>query len=567
MRIFLISVFLYLCNMQGILSQNTTYADFFLTDSLLQLRGEAYIAIPNSRLKAIREIPDKLIRDKITDSMTYFYINRESFIQLKESGLEYLYIVPPSLAATVQMAETVQEVLNGSGYPTYQQYLAIMDSFKNRYPTLCRIDTVGVSIGDRLILSARLNSGNYVKGEKPVLMYSSTIHGDEPFGYVAMILLIDELLKGYELNNNYSDLLKEAIVIINPLANPDGAYYMNDSTIYGSLRQNLNFEDLNRSFPEWTKSENPVLFNWQPENSAMDAYLKKYRPSLSANFHGGAEVVNYPWDAISAKHPDDKWFKYISKEFADTAKKIDPNYMSEFPDGITNGFEWYQVEGGRMDYVNNYLDGREVTIELSNEKIPPGNELYSRWLIIKGSLFNYLRQGLFGIWGTTTDSITGVPVRSQVQIPGYDKNTSIIYSEKETGKFYRYLYEGTYDLNLYSESYVGRDIQSVVVRNLTRTVLSMQMIPLSFLLEDQDILILPNPFINKFFLLFNSELPQDCQLLIYNQKGILIYSKVFISTTGNNFTEIELFDYEAGIYIVKLSVGNKILISKVIKAE
>ena len=562
MRIFLISVFL--CLINGILfSQNNS----FLTDSLLRIRGEAYIAIPNSRLKAIRKIPDKLIRDKITDSMTYFYINRESFIQLKESGLEFLYIIPPSLAATVQMAETVQEVLNGSGYPSYQQYLTIMDSFENRYPTLCKIDTVGVSLGGRLILSARLNSGNFIKGEKPVLMYSSTIHGDEPFGYVAMLLLIDEILKAYELNNNYSDLLNEAIIIINPLANPDGTYYTNDSTIYGALRENLNFKDLNRSFPEWTKSENPTLFNWQPENFAMDAYLRKYQPSLSANFHGGAEVVNYPWDAIPERHPDDKWFKYISKEFADTAKKYDPTYMSEFPDGITNGFAWYQVEGGRMDYVNHYLDGREVTIELSNEKIPPSGELYSRWLVIQSSLINYLRQGLYGIWGTTTDSITGVPVKTQVQIPGYDKNTSIIYSEKETGKFYRYLYEGTYDLNLFSESYIGKFIPGVIVRNLTRTVLSMEMKPLSFLLENQDILILPNPFINKFSLLFHSDLPQDCQLMIYSREGILIYSKVLISTNGTNLIEIELQGYRAGMYIVKLKVGNKIFISKALKAE
>ena len=39
--------------------------------------------------------------------------------------------------------------------------------------------------------------------------------------------------------------------------------------------------------------------------------------SLSANFHGGAEVVNYPWDTIGDNHPSHDYVVSISKKYAE----------------------------------------------------------------------------------------------------------------------------------------------------------------------------------------------------------------------------------------------------------
>src|SRR3990172_7150560 len=89
----------------------------FLTDSILKARGEAYIAIPHTRLKGFRQLPGKLILDKYTDSLSFFYLNRLSYLQLKETGIEFYYVIPPSLAGPVYMARSVAEVLDGSGYP------------------------------------------------------------------------------------------------------------------------------------------------------------------------------------------------------------------------------------------------------------------------------------------------------------------------------------------------------------------------------------------------------------------------------------------------------------------
>jgi len=551
-----------------VLSQiNVVQKDEILTDSLLRIRGEAYISIPLTGIKKAAGLADKLILDKIADSSAFFYINRKSFQQLKESGLSYSYITPPSLRDEVYMAADPREVLEGKGYPTYAHYLSLMDSFRSSYPLLCRIDTIGFSKNGRLILCARLHSGNPAAGERPVMMYSSTIHGDEPTGYVLMLMLIDRILKNYGLYSAYTDLLDEAVILINPLANPDGTYFSGDNTIYGSIRENLNYFDLNRSFPERKKGDDPESFSWQPENSAMNSYLLKNRPSISANFHGGAEVVNYPWDAVPDLHADDRWFHMISIEYADTARETNPSYMSSFKDGVTNGYSWYPVSGGRMDYVTYYLFGREVTIELSDEKIPQGAYLNTLWNLNQRSFLNFLRQGLYGLWGTVTDSATGKPLKAKIEIPGHDILHSCVYSDDRSGKFYRYINEGTYSLEVQSEGYVTRIFPDIQAVNKSRIDVPVRLRSLESIISDNEIIIFPNPFRSNFSYLFRSEYPQDCQAGVYDINGMNVCSGVFISSEGMNRKEISLEGKAPGFYWFRLIRGNRVIQRKVVKCE
>ena len=113
-----------------------------------------------------------------------------------------------------------------------------------------------------------------------------------------------------------------------------------------------------------------------------------------------AEVVNYPWDYHHELHADDAWYRFISREYADEAMAVDPDYMFGWPDdGITNGAEWYVIHGGRQDYVNYYLEGREVTLELSTGLRLGSNHLEEHWNINRRSLLNYMAQCTYGIRG------------------------------------------------------------------------------------------------------------------------------------------------------------------------
>jgi hypothetical protein len=118
---------------------------------------------------------------------------------------------------------------------------------------------------------------------------------------------------------------------------------------------------------------------------------------------------------------DDNWWQDLGSMYADTVHQYGtPGYFNDLNNGITNGWDWYEVDGGRQDFMNYFKLCRESTIELSNVKTPNPFQLPNFWNINKASLVNYIKQSLYGLRGIVTDSITGQPLRSRVEIFGHD---------------------------------------------------------------------------------------------------------------------------------------------------
>lgn len=66
---------------------------------------------------------------------------------------------------------------------------------------------------------------------------------------------------------------------------------------------------------------------------------------LSANFHGGAVVANYPYDGtlsyrsgVIEATPDHELFRQLSLVYSEAHTEM--HLSNEFADGITNGAEW-----------------------------------------------------------------------------------------------------------------------------------------------------------------------------------------------------------------------------------
>jgi hypothetical protein len=143
--------------------------------------------------------------------------------------------------------------------------------------------------------------------------------------------------------------------------NPDGAAAVQ--------RGNANWVDLNRDFPDFSESDNQNTPNGRaPETQAIMKWQAQHQFLLSANFHGGAEVVSYPWDTVPEKFPQYELIRGLSNEYAANAPYIGASKV--FPSGIVNGYAWYEVNGGMQDWAIYWHKDIQLTIELSNQKYP-----------------------------------------------------------------------------------------------------------------------------------------------------------------------------------------------------
>lgn len=53
-------------------------------------------------------------------------------------------------------------------YPTYLVYDSLMRRFATTYPEICKLDTIGFSVDNRLILALKISSNPHSSIDKPI---------------------------------------------------------------------------------------------------------------------------------------------------------------------------------------------------------------------------------------------------------------------------------------------------------------------------------------------------------------------------------------------------------------
>lgn len=446
------------------------------TRDLFGDKGEIYFMLKGAATDANR-LTKIISIDDVVDGNVYAYASVKEFEILRSSfNYPFFQLVKPGELSVEPMTDSPRQVLDWNYYPTYQAYLQIMQDFATNFPAICNIDTIGLTEEGRLLLVARISDNVGVEENEPEFLYTSSIHGDETTGYVLMLHLIDYLLLNYGIDQRVTDMVNNIDIWINPLANPDGTYAGGNNSVNGATRYNANFVDLNRNYPDPDDGPHPDGNAWQAETVAFMNFAEGRDLVMSANFHGGAEVVNYPWDTWSHVTADDNWWQFVSRQYADTVHANAPwGYMNYLNNGITNGYAWYEITGGRQDYMNYFQQCREVTLEISDTKLLPASQLINHWNYNYRSLLNYLEQSTYGVTGVITDTITGEPVYAQVFISGHDEDSSMVFSSVPIGNYHRLLKAGTYNITYFADGYMPRTRKNVVVNDLSTTIVNVQL--------------------------------------------------------------------------------------------
>jgi PKD repeat protein len=424
---------------------------------------------------------DKLTRiisiDQVEENRVTAYASKKEFLGFLQLGYSYNLLPPLHEGFNPLMKDEVDitQTTTWNFYPTYDAYLSIMNQFQATYPTICRLVDLGTTVNGRKLLSLVISDNVTVHENEPQFLYTSSIHGDETAGYILMLHLADYLLTNYGTNPRITNLVDNVEIWINPLANPDGTYHGGNGSVSGATRYNANYVDLNRNYPDPEDGPHPDGNAWQPETVAFMNLAESNHFTMSTNFHGGAEVCNYPWDTWATLAADDAWWQYVCHEWADTAQFYSPSgYMDDYNDGITNGYQWYTISGGRQDYMNYFQQCREFTAEISSTKLLPEGQLLAWWDYNYHSLLNYIEQSIYGLKGIVTDSLTGQPLEAEVFILNHELDSSWVYSHLPQGDYNRHLYAGTYLVRYSAPGYMPKTF-TVTVANRQAVTLDVQL--------------------------------------------------------------------------------------------
>lgn len=450
-------------------------------DAMMQQRNEYYFSFKLNADDDLSKIARTISVDKVDGDVVVAYANNLNFMEFNKLGHDITLLTPPSLVEEHRMFDgNSRATYEWDSYPTYEAYEEMMFDFAQNHPDKCEIITLGTLSSNRKILVAHINNG--VSDGKPKFLYTSTIHGDETTGYIMMLRLIDYLLENQTLPE-VQNVLDNIDLFVCPNTNPDGTYHGGNNTVNGATRANAQGIDMNRNFPDMNDGPHPDGNPYATETEWLMDFAQNYQFTMAANYHGGAEVMNYPWDNETDLHVDDAWWQLVSREYADLCHQVNPNYMTFKNNGITNGAQWYMIGGGRQDYMNYYHKCREVTIECSDTKCPSGSQLPNFWNINKNSIFAYMNQCLYGIHGVVTDMNTGAPVSATISISNHDNDYSVVESQMPAGDFHRPIKGGTYNVVVTANGYYPFQ-QTVTVADGQTVVLNVALEPGEGLIAD-----------------------------------------------------------------------------------
>jgi hypothetical protein len=327
--------------------------------------------IPGQKPEVVKELIQ-------TGSVEIDHVSKEGFELYGSQGLSQ-YLDSKNIVH-IDMKEMNKAVF--ADYPSFIEITKKLQAAAAKYPKFMKLISIGKSVKGKDLWVMKISDNVETDETEPEFKYISSMHGDEITGRELTVSLIEEIGAKYGRDSEITDLVNNTEIYIMPSMNPDGS----------ELRQRANAKgvDLNRNFPDIISDSQSSSAGREIENQHVMKFQGERQFSLSANFHGGSVVANYPWDSKYDLHPLDGFVKELSLGYAE--RNAPMRDSREFDGGVTNGAKWYVVRGGMQDWSYQWHNDLQITVELSYTKWPNYSEIPSFYRDNRDSMVYYMKE-------------------------------------------------------------------------------------------------------------------------------------------------------------------------------
>ena len=262
-------------------------------------------------------------------------------------------------------------------YLTLDEIYGRMDETARQHPAMVTVSEYGKSVEGRPLQIMKISVGDR---EKPSMLYSANIHGNEMAGNMICLAIIDYFVEGYGSDRDVTWLLDRLDIYVVPVLNPDGmAATVRQQDRYGTVvklaRKNANGVDLNRNFPypeealtrlkdsagsnrKWmTNYRGPAPLS-EPETKAIDRLFAEKRFIVHMNYHTTGGIILSPPATLPEAGPDDDLH-------ADMRKDYQSEMFNEYVEHTE--LQFYPTIGSLDDYVYHRYGTKCITVEVGKE--------------------------------------------------------------------------------------------------------------------------------------------------------------------------------------------------------
>lgn len=393
----------------------------------------------------------------IYQQYAYAYVVPSELDIIREKGFNF-EILKPDLNT---WSASFGEAMVPQGYYTFTEIKNIADSLASVYPSICKKIIIGQSASFQELAVLKISDNVNDDENEPEILFDGGIHGDEVGGSQNIIMFARDICRDYGTDEAITNLINNREIWLYYCVNPWGRDNMS--------RYNSNGIDVNRDFGYMWGYEGGSMSPFsQPESKTLRNLQLDNQFVVYTNYHSGTEIISYPWSNRVTIAPDKAAFNSMAQVYS-----LSSGYTT-LPYG-QGALVMYLIQGSTKDFNYGCLGSVAWSIEISTDKQPAGNLIRHYYEVNKPAMLSLIEHSGYGIQGTITDAITGLPVAAAI----FEGNNYPSYTDPAVGDFHRYLIPDTYTLKVVANGYEPKTITGVTVYNQQCTTVDIQLQPIS----------------------------------------------------------------------------------------